>query len=112
MKNFEVVNGIIAINKFVDDETTNNGNYLTRSGKFKLRRTLHMLLDIYKTYEECLNEINDKYVLTEEVNEDNVNEIRELLDVENDIEVIKLTEEDFTDECSMNSIMLLDFMID
>lgn len=109
MTNAEVINHINAINEFAKREQESGKESLTKSGIFKLRRTLNMLMEVYKTYDEVRKDIEDKNQIDPEKRNE---EFMNLLNADTEVYMILLLEDDFKEDCNFSDVMLLDFMIE
>lgn len=121
MKNREVIAGLSNINRFMAREVENNKPFISTQAKFILRKNLKALKSIYSLYEECLQDIIKKYNIDApngiiNIKEDTPNgkdiqkEITELMDVESEINIEKISINDFSEDCLLGDMELLDFM--
>ena len=109
MKNIEIVNALNNLISFVDAQKRSNTAFLSVKGQFAIKSNESSLLAKYKPYEDTLNEIKAKYEKKTDC-EDYLNEIKELMDLEVEVELRKVSEEDFKDGVTIEEIMMLDFM--
>lgn len=123
MKNIEVVNNLNQLNRFIRREVELNKPLVTTIAKWKMKKNLKLLSEIDKPYEECLQEILHTYGLLIDkngnisINEpqaDNGDKAREelmtLMQAENEVDLNMITEKDFTEDCLLGDMLLLDFM--
>lgn len=109
MKNIEIVNALNNLISFVDAQKRSNTALLSVKGQFAIKSNERALLDKYKPYEDTLNEIKEKYEGKNET-EECFNEMKELMNIEVDVELRKVSEDDFKDGVTIEEIMMLDFM--
>lgn len=121
MKNSEVIARLNNINRFMAREIENNKPFLVTQAKFKLRKTLKALQSVYSVYEECLQDIIKKYNLETpngviEIKEDTPNgkeiqnDINDLMNAESNVDIEKISINDFSEDCLLGDMELLDFM--
>lgn len=123
MKNIEVVNNLNKLNRFINREVELNKPLVTTIAKWKMKKNLKLLSEIDKPYEECMQDIIKAYELQvaengnisiPEAQKDNAekisNELRELMQAENEVNLNMITEKDFTEDCLLGDMLLLDFM--
>lgn len=108
LKNFEIINYLNNIDAFAESEKKANKALLSVKGQFAVKRNLNKLLEEYKVYDDVR-----KGIMADDISENERNEkIRELLNTDaGEIELRKITEDDFYDGCTLSDITLLDFMI-
>lgn len=114
MKNIEIVNAINNLNTFVEHQRVSNQTFLSVKGQFAIKVNNDTLMAKYKPYSDTFNELKEKYTKdgkVDESNEDFQKELKELLDLEiDDINLRKITENDFFNGVTIDDIVLLDFM--
>lgn len=123
MKNIEVVNNLNKLNRFINREVELNKPLVTTIAKWKMKKNLKLLSEIDKPYEECMQDIIKAYELQvaengnisiPETQKDNAekisNELSELMQAENEVNLDMITEKDFTEDCLLGDMLLLDFM--
>ena len=123
MKNIEVVNNLSKLNKFINREVELNKPLVNTIAKWKMKKNLKLLSEIDKPYEECMQDIIKAYELQiaengnisiPEAQKDNAekisNELRELMQADNEVNLNIITEKDFTEDCLLGDMLLLDFM--
>jgi hypothetical protein len=114
MKNIEIVNAINNLNTFVEHQRATGQTFLTVKGQFAIKVNNDALMAKYKPYSDTFNELKEKYTKdgkVDESNEDFQTELKELLDLEiDDINLRKITENDFFNGVTIDDIVLLDFM--
>ena len=114
MKNIEIVNAINNLNTFVEHQRASNQTFLSVKGQFAIKVNNDTLMAKYKPYSDTFNELKEKYTVDgklDESNEDFQKELKELLDLEiDDINLRKITENDFFNGVTIDDIVLLDFM--
>jgi uncharacterized protein YwgA len=114
MKNIEIVNAINNLNTFVEHQRATGQTFLTVKGQFAIKVNNDALMAKYKPYSDTFNELKEKYTKdgkVDESNEDFQKELKELLDLEiDDINLRKITENDFFNGVTIDDIVLLDFM--
>ena len=123
MKNIEIVNNLNNLNKFIQKEIDNNKSFVNSGARFKIKKNLKSLQSLYEVYNETLKDLINKYDLTinedgsiaipkdnSEVQEKVISELNSLLQIDNEITLDKIKDEDFTDECLVGDMLLLDFM--
>jgi len=122
MKNFEVMATINNVERFINREVENNKAFINTQAKFKLRKNLKVLKNIYEIYNECLKELLTKYEIQPQedgsikIDKDNPNaekiqtELQELLNTSSKVTLDKISDSDFTDDCLLGDMLLLDFM--
>lgn len=115
MKNIEIVNALNNLNTFVEHQRASRRSFLNVRGQFAIKTNNEALMAKYKPYMETLNELKEKYNVTDGVeveNEEFTNELQDLLNIEvEDIALTKISDKDFFDGVTIDDIMLLDFMI-
>lgn len=116
MKNKEIIDSINKLSAFVAHQRETGTSLLSVTGQFAIKHNFKMLNEHYKTYEETLNDIKEKYGIEdinylEDLKDDAKKELEELLDINVDIELKTLTENDFKDGATFDDISLLEFMI-
>lgn len=121
MKNSEVIEKLNKVNRFMQREVENNKAFTNVQGKFKLRKNLKALQSVYSVYEECLQDIIKKYNLETpngviEIKEDTPNgkeiqnDINDLMNAESTVDIEKISINDFSEDCLLGDMELLDFM--
>lgn len=122
MKNYEVLDNLNKINKFIQREVENNKSFVSAKARFVIKKNLKALSNIYEIYMECLKEILGKYnVKTNEdgsivIGKDNPEadkiqaDLQSLLNASSEVVINKIAETDFTDDCLLGDMLLLDFM--
>ena len=122
MKNYEVLDNLNKINKFIQREVENNKSFVSAKARFVIKKNLKALSNIYEIYMECLKEILGKYnVKTNEdgsivIDKDNPEadkiqaDLQSLLNASSEVVINKIAETDFTDDCLLGDMLLLDFM--
>ena len=122
MKNYEVMATINNTERFINREVENNKAFINTQAKFKLRKNLKALKNVYEIYNECLKELLTKYELQPQedgsikIEKDNPNaekiqaELQELLNASSEINLEKITDSDFAEDCLLGDMMLLEFM--
>lgn len=122
MKNYEVLATINNAERFINREVENNKAFINTQAKFKLRKNFKALKNVYEIYNECLQEVLAKYEIQPQtdgsikIDKDNPNadkiqaELQELLNASSEVVIEKITDSDFTDDCLLGDMMLLEFM--
>ena len=121
MKNSEVIEKLNKVNRFMQREVENNKAFTNVQAKFKLRKNLKALQSVYALYEECLNEIIEKYNIESnngifEIKEDTPHakeiqkDINDLMNAESNVDIEKISINDFSENCLLGDMELLDFM--
>lgn len=122
MKNFEVMATINNVERFINREVENNKAFINTQAKFKLRKNLKALKNVYEIYNECLKELLTKYEIQPQedgsikIDKDNPNaekiqnELQELLNASSEVTLEKIVDSDFTDDCLLGDMLLLEFM--
>lgn len=122
MKNFEVMATINNVERFINREVENNKAFINTQAKFKLRKNLKALKNIYEIYNECLKELLTKYEIQPQedgsikIDKDNPNaekiqtELQDLLNTESEVTLDIISDSDFTDDCLLGDMLLLEFM--
>lgn len=121
MKNIEILGAFNNLNKFISKEQEQKCSLLRIKGAFAVKKNIKVLQDNLQIYQEALNELKDKYNLI--FNEDGSiscedkskladaqKELNELLECEVEVSLIKVTEDDFNDGCTIEDLFLLEFM--
>lgn len=114
MKNIEIVNAINNLNTFVEHQRATGQTFLTVKGQFAIKVNNDALMAKYKPYSDTFNELKEKYTKDGKVDsfsDEFQKELQELLDLEiDDINLRKITENDFFNGVTIDDIVLLDFM--
>ncbi len=122
MKNFEVIATINNIERFINREVENNKAFINTQAKFKLRKNFKAFKNIYEIYNECLKESLTKYEIQPQkdgsikIDKDNPNaekiqtELQELLNTESEVVIEKISINDFSEDCLLGDMELLNFM--
>lgn len=99
MTNIEIINALNGITKFTEDEKE---PCLTIKGLFALHKNKKILLDNYKVYVETLEALG---------NNPDSEKIQQLLQQDVNIDIVKITQDDFLEGTTFNNILSLEFMI-
>lgn len=103
MKNIEIVQALKCLQSFVERQRATETSLLSVKGQFAIKSNNNALIEKYKPYEETLEELRK---------EENVDpeKVQELFDIEVDVELRTISEDDFKDGCTIDDILLLEFM--
>ena len=116
MKNIEIVNAINNLNTFAEHQRATGKAFLSVKGQFAIKVNNEALMAKYKPYSDTFNELKEKYTTDGKVddsNEDFQRELKELLDIKvDDLNIRKITENDFFNGVTIDDIVLLDFMVE
>lgn len=121
MKNSQVIEKLNRINRFMQREVENNKAFTNVQAKFKLRKNFKALQSVYVLYEECLKDIIEKYNIESnngifEIKEDTPHakeiqkDINDLMNAESKVDIEKISINDFSEDCLLGDMELLDFM--
>lgn len=117
MKNKEIIDSMNKLSAFVAHQREAGTSLLSVTGQFVIKRNLKVLNEHYKTYEETLKEICEKYNIedmndVESYSDEAKRELDELLDIDvENVELKTIIESDFKDGATFDDISLLEFII-
>lgn len=107
MTNQQVVNNLNSLNKFIGKE--NGKALLNVKAEFKVFKNMQALNTVYQAYYASLEQLRARY--QDETSQEYLMVVKELLNIDTDIDIQTITENDFLDGCSLEDIMLLEFML-
>lgn len=123
MKNIEVVNNLNKLNRFINREVELNKPLVNTIAKFKMKKNLKTLMEVYNPYSECLQDLRKQYNLEYDDKDNIINksndkdkqekataELEALFQTENEVNLNMISEKDFTEDCLLGDMILLDFM--
>lgn len=124
MKNVEVLNNLNNLKRYIAREVENNRSFVNTSAKFKIKKNLKTLNNVYEIYNECMQEIFTKYdlqpnadgsisIAKDNPNADNIQkELQDLLNVQTEVVIERISDKDFVEDCLIGDELLLEFMTD
>ena len=123
MKNVEIVTNLNNLMNFINREMSANKPFVNTIAKFKLKKNLKALKEAHAPYNECLQDLINQYELETDNNGNIIFksddkdkqakvqiELQQLIQAENDVKLEMITDNDFTEDCLLGDMLLLDFM--
>lgn len=104
MKNIDIVKALNNLIAFVERQREAKTCLLSVSGQFAIKANESVLMGKYEPYKATLDELKNK---DSELDE---KEVQDLFNIEVEVDLRTISESDFKDGCTIDDILLLDFM--